>query len=339
MMGQDLFHEICHYVRQSRPTALTKEERLDILRLHAHYRLQGVAGASEKISEALGRSLRVVKQVWSDYLRTRQVQVAVPPANHATRATRLPRSKFVLSEVQEFVRNRRLTRTRTVASDILDFMFQNGYIHLDFSCKKTVAACERNVQRYLVREGFKRGKRTNLGYKYALSEKNEVARDLYVERAMKMMYDDNEKRTMVYLDESYIHHHYSRHHDTLYHPDDLLDKHVKEYHKARVGHFEGGKTQLTSMLLSLDVVAHINSLPNDYHAMFDSKYFVQWFAILLSELRRNNIQRACIVLDNASYHKSLPEGTPRKSNKKVDLQAACVKYGIDFSYAESKSVL
>jgi transposase len=63
--------------------------------------------------------------------------------------------------------------------------------------------------------------------------------------------------------------------------------------------------------------------------MFDSKYYIPWFTKLLVSLDQRNIKNAVIVLDNAAYHKTLPDGTPRKSkSKKKDLIEACRKYGI-----------
>ncbi|KAH9110875.1 hypothetical protein LEN26_013606 [Aphanomyces euteiches] len=73
--------------------------------------------------------------------------------------------------------------------------------------------------------------------------------------------------------------------------------------------------------------------------MFDTNYFVQWFSVLLRQLRENDISNACITMDNASYHKSLPQSTPRRGQKKVVLQNACKVYGIDFAVSHLKSVL
>ncbi|ETV76876.1 hypothetical protein H257_09314 [Aphanomyces astaci] len=50
---------------------LTRDERLDILRLYAWFRSQGATSSSKQVAEALGRSLGVVKDVWRDYMLTR----------------------------------------------------------------------------------------------------------------------------------------------------------------------------------------------------------------------------------------------------------------------------
>ncbi|CAK4105850.1 unnamed protein product, partial [Aphanomyces euteiches] len=55
-----------------------------------------------------------------------------------------------------FVRNRRLDRTRTVARNVMDFLVENRFMYLDYNDSKAIASGERNVQRYLLRHGFKR---------------------------------------------------------------------------------------------------------------------------------------------------------------------------------------
>ncbi|KAG9412798.1 hypothetical protein AC1031_015697, partial [Aphanomyces cochlioides] len=44
-------------------------------------------------------------------------------------------------------------------------------------------------------------------------------------------------------------------------------------------------------------------------------------------------------MDNARYHKALPFDAPRKSMKKIDLQNACVQYGLAFPLQETKHML
>jgi len=62
--------------------------------------------------------------------------------------------------------------------------------------------------------------------------------------------------------------------------------------------------------------------------MFDSKYYLPWFDKLLDSLDHRGIQNAVIVMDNASYHKTYPQGTPKRTSKKAELITACQKYGI-----------
>jgi hypothetical protein len=76
------------------------------------------------------------------------------------------------------------------------------------------------------RQGYKRGKRKGV---YRLSAAKAVLRDDYV---LKMAVDpDFRGRRKVYIDESYIHHNYSRHQDSLYDPTDPNS--TVERHKGR----------------------------------------------------------------------------------------------------------
>ena len=49
----------------------------------------------------------------------------------------------------------------------------------------------------------------------------------------------------------------------------------------------------------------------DYHGIFDTKYFVAWMVMLLDALESGDIFNAVIVMENAKYHKTLPEGTTK----------------------------
>ncbi|RHY47783.1 hypothetical protein DYB34_001099 [Aphanomyces astaci] len=87
------------------------------------------------------------------------------------------------------------------------------------------------------------------------------------------------------MDESYIHHHYARHNDSLYHPDDATD--AKPKHKGRrlcfiAAIMADGRDD--SKLLTYDVFEGGRKQPKDYHAMFNHAYFVAWFQRLLDDV-------------------------------------------------------
>ena len=73
--------------------------------------------------------------------------------------------------------------------------------------------------------------------------------------------------------------------------------------------------------------------------MFDHHCFVEWMRKLLATLQTRNITNEIIIMDNAKYHKKLPEDTPRASDNKSRLQEACIKYGISFEFLETKAML
>ncbi|CAK4692239.1 unnamed protein product [Aphanomyces euteiches] len=104
---------------------------------------------------------------------------------------------------------------------------------------------------------------------------------------------------MVYIDESYIHHHYSR-----------------------LEIFQGGMRQ-----------------PKDYHAMFTHDFFVDWFTDLLDQLDDLQIYGVIFAMDNAKYHRGKTSGTPSGSMKKADILEACQKYGVVVDSNATKPVV
>ncbi|RHZ32288.1 hypothetical protein DYB37_012617, partial [Aphanomyces astaci] len=86
--------------------------------------------------------------------------------------------------------------------------------------------------------------------------------------------------------------------------------------------FEGGRKQ-----------------PKDYNAMFNHTYFVVWFRRLLDDVEALGKSNAIIVLDNAKYHKGLPDDTPKGSWMKAKMMEACVALGIPTEPREYRSTL
>ena len=73
--------------------------------------------------------------------------------------------------------------------------------------------------------------------------------------------------------------------------------------------------------------------------MFDLAYFINWMKKLLEALAAWNVQNALIVMDNAKYHKSLPEETPKGSWKKQHMVEYCLEHNIPFDPSDLKSVI
>ncbi|RHY29543.1 hypothetical protein DYB32_005061 [Aphanomyces invadans] len=151
------------------------------------------------------------------------------------------------------------------------------------------------------------------------------------------------RRPVVYLDESFIHHHYARHADSLFHPD---DKTTKPKHKGRrycfiAGILDDGSD--AAHLLGLDIFVggkKNGRTVKDYHAMFNHDYFVDWFNKLIDEVEELGWASAVFVMDNAKYHKGKPKTTPKGSWKKADLYDACVSHGIlDVSITDLKTTI
>ena len=72
-----------------------------------------------------------VARVWSDYVNGVPLEWSQLAENYHRKTTCVPRVAGVIAMVQRFVRDRRLTRTRTVAKDVMDFLDNCGFITVD----------------------------------------------------------------------------------------------------------------------------------------------------------------------------------------------------------------
>ena len=70
------------------------------------------------------------------------------------------------------------------------------------------------------------------------------------------------------------------------------------------------------MLDTLDIFEGGKKQTSNYHGMFNVKYFNDWMTRLLYALEVRNINNMIIVMENAKYHQSLPETTPKSNWKK-----------------------
>ncbi|KAG9399263.1 CAP-Gly domain-containing linker protein 4 [Aphanomyces cochlioides] len=269
------YDAILDFVAKSRPSALTLGERLDILRLQALFRREKLPNPSGHIAKILGRGIKTVQSVWSDYLAQQDMLVALPPANRKNHSSHIPNTKQVMQQVLEFVRIRRLNQERVVAKDVLSMLADRGHVSFNPHNEKDASADLRATQAYLLKHGFKRGAQSG---SYGLSKDIIVKRDRYVHFIAKSIIDVP-KRTIVYLDESFIHHHYSRHNDSIYHPNDDKSLARKPKHKGRrlcfiAGIVEDGPEN--SCLVGLEMFEGGRKQPKDYHGMFTHDFFVAW---------------------------------------------------------------
>ena len=356
------------YVRKNRSAVVSKDEQLDILLLqgklrYEHEERQKIMGtgrkarnaaATARVSDLLGRKKDLVAEVWSSYVNGIPLSVANPAGNYRLKSTRVPRARGVAKMVQAFVRQRRQIRQRTVAKDVMDFLDGCGFISVDRICKNDISSALRSVQRFLCRVGYKRGKKKGMKH-YKLRAESILKRDTYV-RFMTAVNADPARR-VVYMDESYIHKNYQRNDDSLFDPNDEQDMEVKAMHKGRRycfiaaiidedKSFESVPSQERPavskahlMLETYDVFEGGKKQTVDYHGMFDTKYFVKWMQTLLDTLSGMGIQNAVIVMDNAKYHKTLPEGTPKSSWKKENLINYCHANNIAVNPGDLRSIL
>jgi len=258
--------------------------------------------------------------------------------------------------VQRFVRDRRVTRTRTVAKDAMDFLDGCGFIAVDRENKKAVESALRSVRRFLEKMGCKRGKKKGMMC-CRLKEENIRKRDACVQ----LMTDANKdvSRRTIHMDESHIHKNHHRHDNSLFDPNDEQDLQTKAQHKGKRCCFiaavvdDDRRPEVMAipeeirpavdkaglMHETLDMFEGGEKQTKDCHGMFDSVHFIKWMKKLLEALAARNVQNSLIVMDNAKHHTSLPEGTPKGSWKKQRMIECCTEHNVPLDPADLKSVI
>jgi hypothetical protein len=341
-MDHNKCQEIKRFVAAERQAIVTRMERLDILRLQVGLREDNMTDVAGKLARWLGRGEDTIKNTLKVYLDTGDVHVAATPANTTKHPTRVPRTPAVTTLVQKFIRDRCVTRTRTVARDVLALLEDHGIVTINKSNTKDYASCLRAVQAFLAKEGYKRGARKGQST-YRMTEAHKLARDRYVQYMVPTV-TLRPCRPVVYLDESFVHHHYARHEDSLYDPEDVET--TKPKHKGRRYCFIAGILRdgsSVSHLVGLDIFVggkKNGKVIEDYHSMFTHDYFVNWFSDLLDEVKDLGYLAVVFVMDNAKYHKGKPSTTPKGTWKKEAMLQACLDLGLDdVSPTDLKSTL
>jgi len=133
--------------------------------------------------------------------------------------------------VQRFVREHRLTRQKTVAKDVVDFLDGCGFIIMELDSKTSIESCLHFVCRFLNHLGYKRRKKKGM-MNYALKEENIQKRDACVQFMTEL--NKGCSRRIVFLDESYIHKNYQQHNDSLFDPNNEQELEVKAQHKPKL---------------------------------------------------------------------------------------------------------
>ncbi|ETV91531.1 hypothetical protein H310_13913 [Aphanomyces invadans] len=308
-------------VELRRRRSLTMDEKMDILWLQATLREERRSDVTGTISRLLLRSNKTVKGVLCEFLGRGSLFEADPPLNTKNHPSRVPTSASVRSLVRTFIRDRWVTRTRTVAWDVLALLIDHNVVFVGATRPNDYSAGFRAVQVFLSNEGYARGKRAGRT-EFRMTKADEMAWDAY----FSMMVPTGvmrPRRPVVHLDESFIQHHYTRHEDSLYDPE----------HSTTRPKYKGRRFCLIAGIIDEGLDIFVGGKKNgktvkDYHSMFNHAYFVDWFEKLLDEVENLGWASAVFVMDNPKYHKGRPFDTPKGNWKKDDLYQECVKFKV-----------
>jgi transposase len=302
--------------------------------------------------------------IMGKYLNHKEVYSSENGGNTRPKQTRIPMTKGVQVAVRNFVRGYRLQRKRVTGRQVLDFLVEKGFLviqheHTGGYEKESFRTAYRNVRLWMSYNGYKRGKRKgSIRFKDALI----VERDLYL-RA----FFDNRTRCErmlsvpvikglreVYLDESYIHHHYHRNDDSCWDPNDDQDIQVgkapaKGNRYCFLAAIQGADPRVKDPLLPEEKAGMVvGSLwafcpqrkgdhKGDYHKVFNSKNFIEWWK---QQLLPNLKQPSLILMDNAKYHKTYPSSVPKVSQiRKAAIQEYLESKGVAYGAKDTVAIL
>jgi len=169
--------------------------------------------------------------------------------------------------------------------------------------------------RSLTRWGFEFGKGTRTAH-LKESEQTIIKRRRYLREKIENRNSDGTTiRPEIYLDESYVNKNHSRDDTWLYGEDTgFISKPTGKGERLIIVN----AIQKDGWVPNAKLVFKANKKSSDYHTNMNWKEFSSWFS---KQLLPNIPKNSLIILDNASYHNVLSEGTfPKKSHKISILQ-------------------
>ena len=196
----------------------------------------------DKVCKFFRISAGTYSKIMGDYLQQRQVYVSGRESlgragNTKAKETRIPRTERLRIEVRNFVRTRRMSRSRVTARQVLEYFLEQKHLVVPLDAqgrfeKLHFQSAYRATQRWLSEfGGYKRGKRKNLvPSEQQVAKRHHYLREFFGNRAK----PPAERWREVYTDQSYIHEHYHRNDDSVWDPNDEQDvQHSKDQYKGR----------------------------------------------------------------------------------------------------------
>jgi len=360
----DIKEQLTRIKKRRGKNPLSHEQRLDVLYSYLSLRQEGLQERQrhpdraakaknyrKRVHKLLGYGEDTVGRIYAEWNAARTVTVPQPAANRKPKPTCVPRTKAVHYIVRAFVREQRLHKRRVVAKTVLDELVKLGIIVLRDDGATAYSSALRAVQRYLVRHGFRRGRKKG-AQTIEEEERLRDQRSLYLQTLQDNETAPVEKRMRVVdLDESYIHHHYKRHDDSIYDPNDPHYQQPREQHKGKrycfVAAITAGNLRVEESkqqgadrphLLRSSVYVFLSKNDDgkgDYHKNFNGTNFIDWFEnTLMPSLE--DLKPCLIRMDNAAYHFVLPPDAPKAYKmQKAQMQEKLRQLGVEFKETDT----
>ena len=411
------YHAANEFIKSSRGWTLTVSDKISIVALVSQLKYEseerkkkeGQQGKRkgrpkktinpvEECAKILRRDYKTCLGVWKEYLENKSFTIATS-GNRTNHRPRIRVTRKLKQSIFDFVTKRKARFAHITARIIVNHLVDHCFLKVNVRNSKEMDTACRLVCRLMRRLGYTQKSSNNKCF----SLKKDIirSRDEYVSSVLKAI---ETKRRIVYMDESYIHHHYNkrpkewssshtekhtsyerakRHKGQRYcfiaaiisddpnhyqpftniNNDDAIIEKYKLYRRKEkaaimaeppgvlnvkrafvipesIDIFQGGPKPKKAPVgkYNLNLFEGKNDTV-DYHSMFDGDYFVQWMKILLQSLKDHNIENTIIVMDNAKYHKCLPNDIPKPGWKKQEIINWCLKNGVSVHERDCKQVL
>ena len=322
---------------------------------------QKFSSIREKVCELFGVSKATFSKITRTYIDHGELYTTgvdgggrVGGQDNGTKRIKDRQSTILL--VREYVRKRRQAKQKVTSSQVTEHLLLHNVIHVEKDAfgvydSKGIAAAGRAVRRFLTRHGYQRGRRKGT---YVPSPENLAKRDIYLRTLIENRSKPPQERLReVYLDESYIHHHYRwKEGEDLYDPNDPDDVVFgKDRYKGSrycfICAIQGPATLPRGLPDDQGGVVpgswwHFSPTKRadhkgDYHKVFKSENFVPWFR---DKLLPGLNEPSLIIMDNARYHQTYGDWVPKVYKaKKERLQEYLTFRGVGFNQSDTLSIL
>lgn len=290
---------------------LTTDEKWIILNVYQRCRKEheqlelSLSEVYERSAYYAGVSRKVVVDIVAHFRKTGTVPPVTKAGNQINHQTSIPSKAS--SRIRRLIFDRHREGTICEAKDV------GAFLEKEFNLNPHLAT----IKRHLTRLGFEY--KRNKPKTRSLREKDYVRqqRHTYLHQIRQMRGSGHE---IIYLDESFLHHHHAQQF-SWFDEGDFLER---PSGKGRRWCFINAISQqglLENCLLAFEG----KKSTGDYHGSFNFQVFYEWFQ---EQLLPNLPEKSCIVMDRATYHMVPEERIIPTQMRKLEIQEWLTEHNI-----------
>jgi transposase len=259
----------------------------------------------ERSAYYAGVSRKVVVEIIAHFRQTGTVPPAAKAGNQINHQTSIPPKAS--SHIRQLIFDSHREGTICEAKHVGDLLEK------EFNLRPHLAT----IKRHLNRLGFEY--KRNKPKTRSLREKDYVRqqRHTYLHQIRQMRRSGHE---IIYLDESFLHHHHGQQF-SWFDEGDFLERPSGKGKRWCFIHAISQKELLENCLLAFEG----KKSTGDYHGSFNFEVFYEWFQ---EQLMLNLPEKSCIVMDRATYHMVPEERIIPTQMRKLEIQEWLTEHNI-----------